>query len=700
MSDHSHNQSALDLTGTGAAYVRVSDDKQITQRQHNSLHAFLKRHSVTIRQEHWFKDEGWARDTADRRPDFQRLLKLAEEGAVKWIIVSERDRFGTADADEFMHFRYLLRKWGCRLYDAAGTEWTRKDISTVIIAAVEGEKSEQEQRGISNRALGAKIAYARAGEWQGGPVRLGFDVVCLSKDSKKELWRVICEGFRKRLKVYPDGKTERFDGQGNFPKFQDATEVLQLAPSKDRAKIDAAVSVFQRYATESISFAALARHLKNLGFRNGYGGDFQSDHIHGMLADSIYLGYYAYNRQHGGKFHRWANGQAVLEPNYGEKVSKNDRADWVQSDRLFKPLVDPKTWAAVQRKLESREKRTKAPRSPALYLAGLLYCGNCGKLMVASRTRKPKSKPRKDGSTGDRHEYICNTYFKAVRDGRRAECPCLRNGVFQDALEPYIDRYLEETGQRLALLTEGLDADNLTTRLEQQEAEHEQAFLDGIKRLMGYLAEHHPEEYEDFLRLCQVPAEEGGPGTSGEAFFDLLISTYRANFNPAQVAAEVARLDAEHTAVMARWADLRAGSLARQKADEQLTLLEARIADLRDQQQDTADVVVRHYREAQQLCLAVVNAQDAMRSQSGERALRQRSQALRAVIHRIECRFTATGKTGSGWGKKNSALVEVTFYPVVGDSAAFSADSEGTLHRPSARSRRYSGWSCAATSCS
>ena len=74
--------------------------------------------------------------------------------------------------------------------------------------------------------------------------------------------------------------------------------------------------------------------------------------------------------------------------------------------------------------------------------------------MVGGRTPKPKSKSRRDGSTGVRYEYFCGTYFKAVREGRREECSCKRNGVFQDTLEEYVGRYLEESGHRLALLGE------------------------------------------------------------------------------------------------------------------------------------------------------------------------------------------------------------------------------------------------------
>src|SRR5262249_22959174 len=135
-----HTGDGLHLSGTGAAYIRGSDDQQDTQRQFAAVRAFEQQHGVTIQEQHRFKDEGWARDTADRRPEFQRLMKLAESGRVQWIVVSERDRFGTTDADEFVHYRYLLRKWGCRLYDASGTDWTRKDISTAITAVVDGEK--------------------------------------------------------------------------------------------------------------------------------------------------------------------------------------------------------------------------------------------------------------------------------------------------------------------------------------------------------------------------------------------------------------------------------------------------------------------------------------------------------------------------------------------------------------------------------
>ena len=663
------------LTGAGAAYIRVSDDQQDTERQFASIRSFEKRHDVSISKQYWFKDEGFARNKADTRPAFNELLKLVESGRIEWIVVDALDRFGTKNAKQLMMYLYRLEEAGCKLFDSGGKEWTGEDIATIITAVIEGETSIGEQTGKSHRVLGDKIEKARAGEWQGGPVRFGFDVVCYAREMDKELWRVVVEGKNQRLKVYPDGRSERFDGKGNFPKSQPVTEVLRLAPGKDKAKVEAAVSIFNRFATESISLTALAQYLNELGWRNSYGGFFQSHHIESMIGDPIYLGFYTWNRRHFGKFHRYTDDQVILELNYNKKLSKNQKDDWVQSQRLFKPLVNQKTWDAVQKKLE-QPKRKNSPRSAELYLSGLVYCGNCGSRMVASLERKPKSKPRKDGSTDRRVEYRCGTYAKATREGWREECSCLRNSVFQYELDSYIEKWLEETSRRLEIMAEG----HLLSRLDGQEADHWSEFRDGISRLTGYLAEHHAEDYDRILKECD--AED----LSSDDFVSLCVKSYRANFDPTEMKAEADRLESEHTELFNQWADLPT-PLAKEKARKRFEELEAQIEELRMQQNNVAEDVETHYREMYDLQLAIANAKLVMRKDSGERSLRQLAEALRGVIERIECTFTTTGKSGGGWGKKNAELVKVTIYPISGDSAEFSTESKGTVLYSNAHSR-------------
>ena len=44
------NSNGLCLTGTGAAYIRVSTDQQDTERQYAGVRAFERRHEVSIPQ--------------------------------------------------------------------------------------------------------------------------------------------------------------------------------------------------------------------------------------------------------------------------------------------------------------------------------------------------------------------------------------------------------------------------------------------------------------------------------------------------------------------------------------------------------------------------------------------------------------------------------------------------------------------------
>src|SRR5260370_38242465 len=103
---------------------------------------------------------------------------------------------------------------------------------------------------MSERVLGSKIERARKGEWQGGPVRLGFDVACFNRATNTELWRVVFEGSNKRLKGYPDGRTERSDGESNFPSWQKkgkpAAKFLEPGLGNEKAKYEPALGALKR----------------------------------------------------------------------------------------------------------------------------------------------------------------------------------------------------------------------------------------------------------------------------------------------------------------------------------------------------------------------------------------------------------------------------------------------------------------------
>jgi hypothetical protein len=211
------------------------------------------------------------------------------------------------------------------------------------------------------------------------------------------------------------------------------------------------------------------------------------------------------------------------------------------------------------------------------------------------------------------------------------------------------------------------------------ETEAWQEFALGMERLTIYLAKHHPEEYDAIVK------DAYGEDATPHEFVEACLACYRANFDPSGLAEEVERLEAEHDGLMKQWADLPTPR-AKEKAKERFAALEARIAELRRQQEDVAEVVASHYREMNDLQRAIDDAKLAMKAEADERALRRRAEALRGVIQRIECTFTATGQTGGGWGKKTARLAAVTIYPLVGEAAEFSAESKGTLMYSSAHS--------------
>jgi DNA invertase Pin-like site-specific DNA recombinase len=726
---HRHDSDTLHLDGPGASYVRVSDDKQDTQRQYDAIAAFLERHGVKIPPHLRFADEGWARDTAPDRPNFQRLLQLAEQGAVKWIVVSERDRFGTADADEFVHYRYLLRQWQCKLYDAAGTDWTRKDIATVITAVVEGEKSAQEQRSISKRVLGGMVAIARAGEWTGGAPKLGFDVGCFERSTGKEVWRVVWEGrdvvrreqrkgksrpvyFTRRKRVYQGGREERLDGEVSAFNTSPGTHWLHLVPSKDKTKLAAVRKLFQRYASESVSYTELARWLNRLQIRTAHGGLFQAQNIIEMLPDESYLGYPTFNKRRQGKFHGLLGGEITeVLPGRGGKVTISSPADIIRArNRLYAPLVDAQTWTAVQEKLAARDKITHAPRNPQLYLAGLVVCAGCGAKMMCH---------------GAGMEYYCGTWGKHRTYGTLADCPCERNAVKHALLEEYLAPYLAEVEKRLHLLTAGKTEADLLGRLEGQEDAAWQGYRDGFSRLTAYLAQYHPHEYDRLLR--DAAAEQGeqeaaarqretaGAGrdpqrTAGELaayleakgfkdsdlvriaaspgpdsldappdYVAVAVDLYRSLFDPARMKEDIDRLQAEYDSMLDGWRDLPTPA-AKARAGEKLAAVEARLADLKQQSADASAVVEEQWRAIRDLQKKVAAARAELHGEDNAAACLRKAEVYRGILSRIECEFVPTGKTGRGGpGLAKSRLIALDFQPLEGPAKRLEIKDNGNV---------------------
>src|ERR1019366_1283601 len=104
---------------------------------------------------------------------------------------------------------------------------------------------------MGRRNVSGKRVKAANGEWQGGYVPYGHDVVCVGPDDK-EKFRVVIEemlptaGVWQRLRVYPNGTEERFDGKDTFP-VKEKQDRFVLAPSCRQERIEIAREIFQLY---------------------------------------------------------------------------------------------------------------------------------------------------------------------------------------------------------------------------------------------------------------------------------------------------------------------------------------------------------------------------------------------------------------------------------------------------------------------
>lgn len=615
----------LDLSGNGAAYIRVSKEDQETDRQHESIASFQKRHEVKIPKNRVFKDEGWARDTADERPGFQSLIKLAEAGQVQWIVVDKLDRFAAKNSDHFITYRHRLREAGCKLFDVSGKEWTAADIGTTIAATIEADNAQKEQISLSRRVSGAKAAQSKAGRYQGGPVRLGFDVACIDSNGK-ERWRVVYEG-KQGTKVYPDGRREEYTGKGKG-------DLLRLTRSKDEATLDAVRRIFERYATESVGPTELAKELRAQGFTNAFGAAFKGLQVEEMLRDPAYIGRPAYAKRHAGKFSRWKDGSVheLERANHKCRQSRNKKSDWVMPDQpIFEPIIDAKTWEAVQAKLESKVTRPKAPKAPDAYLSGLIHCSNCGEPMVAQ-------------CNNGKRTYICRTYHRHAVNGTVRESSCKRHGVLAHNLEPLLADWVDEASRTLADLND--ESVNLAPIEREKSLALMRYYFDIQQPMEEYLERFHPGKYNAW-------DENDSPREKFSKLFD-----------PRHIERELTPLQREYDALAEKALNLdKRATRAIARVNDQLAGLQAeldRLEALRDNITVKADEA---WEEIRSLSKALKDARQALKG----RPNRIRAERLRRVIGRIDCAFS------------EGRLAGVTVYPVSGESAPAVSESSGIV---------------------
>jgi DNA invertase Pin-like site-specific DNA recombinase len=446
----------------GCGYIRVSDgEKQDPQRQRETIARWAE--NRTLRIGHFYEDvEGRnTRSRSERRVQFQALLTAVQSGKWDWVVVDSQDRFGTKDAFEFGYFAHILRQNDCQLWSVSQGHLTGDDLATPIITSVNAGASKEELLVKGRRNVSGKRSKAAQGEWQGGYVPYGYDVVCLSPDNR-EKFRVVIEEMRpkegiwKRVRIWPDGTVEGFDGDSVFP-AKEQQDRFMLAPSCRKERIEIAREIFQLYATGAWTQRSMCKRLNERNISPVYGEGWYVTRLGPMLRNPVYyVGQTVWGKVSHGEYAQYVGGEYVVPQRFGGRPKtgrKNAIADWV-FPKHTEAVLDKALWEQVQTKLVNDEPRKRGLRNPELWLAGLLYCGRCGVRM---------SGWTQDGGC----YYVCET-FRKFGSTPANKTGCRLHRTKQDLIEGYVSRYVEEVAPQVKALLEAASKPSLTSAAEVQ----------------------------------------------------------------------------------------------------------------------------------------------------------------------------------------------------------------------------------------
>jgi hypothetical protein len=487
---------------------------------------------------------------------------------------------------------------------------------------VKSQKSEDELRDKSVKVLEAKMLRAKRGEFPGGHVPFAMDVCNFTTSdlmadpfNARPNWRVQIVGRDMRVKLTPDGERKEYNGKRMFP-ASEADELLQLRPTLDPRLIQAVVEVFEKYDTEAITFGALADWLNQTGVPYSYADRWREYHIRSLLTNPIYTGRQSFNKTTQAAYTEFTGGQrrSVTKHQRGKRIeSRHDEADWILSEPLFDPVVPPKLWAAVQKKLKASKKAPRAPKSPSLWLSGLLYCTTCGEKM--------RGILRKSG----RAEYICSTYA-SHRKGEQG-CVCGRNAVSHEKVVQHIERWMEDVGH---------DVKTLGASASTQMAPNA-AFTNAVQRLARSWIAMSKRVGDTGETLDLRFMENGSQPLSG------LSALYQSMFDAEKDDAQERydELDRKHTNLTNGLVNLPPNSKAVAKVRAQLEQVEADMAALEPKLRNAANDLAEAAKDCQRLSAEWEAAVEAMNTESSDR---QKAAALSKIVGRVNLTFEPTGE--------------------------------------------------------
>jgi Recombinase/Resolvase, N terminal domain/Recombinase zinc beta ribbon domain len=643
----------------GACLVRVSSEKQDTDRQINTLKSFLTKHGLTVTD--WYEDVR-SRMDAHKAVNFQKLMQKVEKDQYDFILILSQNRFGMLHDFEFSSFCHRLLDHGVELWDTvSGHLNDPQDLSTRVLTVVNNAASDKELTEKAYHTITGKVEAIKKGTtYFGGNIPFGA-AVAVYNPSDELKFTVEVLGFRHYQKVYPGGSTE--EKIGSFPAYEE-NDQPRYVWSQVPARVEMVQNLFHWFAYESWTFNGLAKKLMQLGVRS-YSDVWQSVQVKNLLSNPIYIGIPTWNKS-GGSAKKWELIGGEYQPvplhrNRPVPTKKKTQDDWLPVPEKYRPsaLISPETWETVQEKIMQTVSKP-APRKEKLWLSGLVVCGKCGKVMTGINKNGRKAA-----------HYACTTHRKFM--GKDNPAGCWPNRAPLEILEKLVTQYLDDCSVGLDVLTRANDDPELIVPILERLAAAQNEYQEAFWRLYAFNLQHLPEGESEFLYTPQhkdgIPFGFGfdvkvRKTEDGQEYHivdecqandvDLYRHLYGSQKN--KLLAEKADLCRQREDVYER-TKMYKSEYARQRADDELDALSVRIAEY-DTQLERLDTAVGDTANAMWEAHAAVNA--ARKALQGD-SIRTKIETVRKVVGQVVCHFTEHPQAKSR--VPSTQLVKVEIFP-------------------------------------